>query len=87
LAHRVISWRRSNSVAFGFKADIQLAALPEPDYEYALYAASPATSSSSDASSFFGVLTRFEIGHMRIGSAGNEISRSCGSGLIPNLLS
>jgi hypothetical protein len=39
---------------------------------YLIWAASFTTSSSSDASSFFGVLTRLEIGHIRIGSAGKR---------------
>jgi hypothetical protein len=46
------------------------------------YAASVATSIGSTiaASSFSGLLTRVEIGHIRIGAAGNGRIRSRGSG-------
>jgi len=36
--------------------------------------------SSIEESSFSGLFTRVEMGHIRIGSAGNGRSRSCGSG-------
>ena len=35
-------------------------------------------------SSFSGLLTRFEIGHIRIGSEGNVVRRLCGSGSEPS---
>jgi hypothetical protein len=41
-----------------------------------------AARSRIDASSFSGLFTRVEIGHVVIGSAGNVKSRSCGSSLI-----
>jgi hypothetical protein len=38
--------------------------------------------STIEGSPFSGLLTRVEIGHMRIGSAGNGRTRSCGVGLF-----
>jgi hypothetical protein len=35
--------------------------------------------STIEGSSFSGLLTRIEIGHVRIGSAGNGRIKSCGS--------
>jgi len=43
-----------------------------------------AAGSSSVASSFSGLFTRVEIGHIAMGSAGNGTSRSCGSGSRPS---
>ena len=41
----------------------------------------PIPDKASPLSSFSGLLTRFDIGHMRIGSAGHGRIKSCGSGL------
>jgi hypothetical protein len=46
------------------------------------YAADNAIGSRIEGSSFSGLLTRVEIGHIRIGSAGNTRSRSAGIGFI-----
>jgi hypothetical protein len=40
--------------------------------------------SSTDGSSFCGLFTRVEIGHMVIGSEGQLMGRSCGSVLLLN---
>jgi hypothetical protein len=45
-----------------------------------VHAADNSIGSTIDGSSFSGLLTRFEIGHIRIGSAGNRRIRSRGSG-------
>ena len=37
-----------------------------------------------DNSSFSGLLTRIEIGHICIGSGGNGFIKSCGSGSLPS---
>jgi len=44
------------------------------------YATRVLTGSRIDGSSFSGLLTRVEIGHIRIGSAGNGRIKSRGSG-------
>ena len=44
------------------------------------YAADNSIGSTIEGSSFSGLLTRVEIGHIRIGSAGNGRISSCGSG-------
>jgi hypothetical protein len=46
------------------------------------YAADRLIGSRIEESSFSGLLTRVEIGHIRIGSAGNGRIKSCGSELI-----
>ena len=46
----------------------------------ATHAADSSIGSTIDGSSFSGLLTRMEIGHVRIGSAGNGLIRSPGSG-------
>jgi hypothetical protein len=50
-------------------------------------AAARSTSASKSSSSFRGLFTRLEIGHIFIGSDGNLISKSCGSGSLPSHLS
>src|SRR6516225_7567794 len=44
------------------------------------YATDNSIGSMIDGSSFSGLLTRVEIGHIRVGSAGNGCMRSSGSG-------
>ena len=46
----------------------------------ATHAADSSIGSTIDGSSFSGLLTRVEIGHIHIGSAGNGLIRSPGSG-------
>ena len=45
-----------------------------------MYAADNLIGSTIDGSSFSGLFTRVEIGHIRIGSAGNGTIKSRGSG-------
>jgi hypothetical protein len=50
-------------------------------------AAARSITASNPSSSFCGLFTRLEIGHIFIGSDRNVISKSCGSGSLPSHLS
>jgi hypothetical protein len=71
--------RPSNPVRTKAAVTYLCPSIMEPGTSRALYAADNSIGSRIEGSSFSGLLTRVEIGHIRIGSAGNGPIRSRGS--------